>query len=59
MWCKIEAENLTQILYPNDNTEKGKKLRLMQEYFFVSAGIMSIIEEYNKHNNGIDNIETW
>jgi len=54
---KIEAENLTQILYPNDHAPEGKKLRLMQEYFFVSAGIMAIVEEYDHHYGSIDDIE--
>jgi len=54
---KIKAENLTQILYPNDNKEKGKRLRLMQEYFFVSAGIMAIVDEYITHYGSINKIE--
>ncbi len=54
---QIKAENLTQVLYPSDNCPEGKKLRLMQEYFFVSAGLMAIIDEYDKHNNGIDGLE--
>ena len=54
---QIEAENLTQILYPNDNTDAGKRLRLMQEYFLVSAGTMAIVQEYDKQYGGIDGIE--
>jgi len=53
----IEAKKLTQLLYPADNHHEGRKLRLMQEYFFVSAGIYSIIEEYAEYHNGIEGIE--
>ena len=54
---QIEAENLTQVLYPNDSCEEGKRLRLMQEYFFVSAGLMAIFNEYISHHGSIDDIE--
>jgi len=35
-------------LYPDDSNYEGQKLRLMQEYFFVSAGVQSIIRTYKK-----------
>jgi starch phosphorylase len=54
---QIEADNLTQVLYPNDSRDSGKRLRLMQEYFFVSAGIMAIIKEYVTHHDSIEGIE--
>ena len=54
---QIEAENLTHVLYPNDSCEKGKRLRLMQEYFFVSAGLMAIVSEYVTHHGSIDGID--
>lgn len=40
---KAMSENITQVLYPNDNSETGKVLRLQQEYFFVSASLQDII----------------
>ena len=43
-------------LYPDDSTEKGKYQRLMQEYFFVSAGIHSIIESHKKQYGTLDNL---
>ena len=43
-------------LYPDDSTEKGKYQRLMQEYFFVSAGIHSIIESHKKTYGTLDNL---
>lgn len=45
---KYSAEAISQILYPDDSYEKGKLLRLKQEYFFVSAGLQSILRNYKK-----------
>ena len=42
----IEAINC--ILYPDDSMGEGRKLRLMQEYFFVAAGIAAIVHGYKK-----------
>jgi len=44
--------NITDYLYPPDNHYEGKKLRLTQEYFFVSATIQYVIKMfYQKHKN--------
>lgn len=43
-----EVEKITQVLYPDDSTEEGRRLRLIQEYFFVSAGVQSIVRHYKK-----------
>jgi len=45
---KYSVEAISQILYPDDSYEKGRLLRLKQEYFFVSAGIQSILKSYKK-----------
>ena len=45
---KSSSENITKVLYPNDNIFEGKELRLRQEYFFVSATIQDIIRRYKK-----------
>jgi len=42
------SENISKVLYPNDNIIKGKILRLKQQYFFVSATLQDIIRKY-KH----------
>lgn len=42
------VQNITKFLYPNDNTHEGRTLRLIQEYFFVSAGIQSILNHHFK-----------
>jgi starch phosphorylase len=40
---KIVAENLTKILYPNDESVQGKELRLEQQYFFVSCALQDML----------------
>ena len=39
----VAATNLTRILYPNDEPEQGKRLRLEQQYFFVSCSLQDMI----------------
>lgn len=46
---KNSVEAISQVLYPEDSFYEGKKLRLKQQYFFVSAGIQSIVRHYKKH----------
>lgn len=43
-------------LYPDDSTEQGKYLRLMQEYFFVCAGVHSIVESHLKQYPSLHNL---
>ncbi len=45
---KNEAEAISSLLYPNDNTDEGKKLRLKQEYFFAAATLQDVIGRYKK-----------
>lgn len=45
---KDQVQQISRFLYPDDSTEEGRRLRLMQEYFFVSAGIQSIIRYYKE-----------
>jgi len=40
---KVTAENITKILYPNDEQMQGKELRLQQQYFFVSCSLQDMI----------------
>lgn len=42
----IMADAINDVLYPNDNTDKGRRLRLKQQYFFVSASIQDIVRRY-------------
>ena len=49
---KNDAENISKVLYPNDNSYEGKVLRLKQQYFFSSASLQDIIKRYKaRHGN--------
>ena len=43
---KLNSERISKILYPEDSTEAGKELRLLQEYFFVACAIRDIIDDH-------------
>jgi len=43
---KALGETISKVLYPNDATESGKELRLVQQYFFVSCSLRDIIRRY-------------
>lgn len=45
---KCDSEIISDMLYPNDATQSGKRLRLKQEYFFVSAGLQSMLAKHKK-----------
>jgi glycogen phosphorylase len=48
---KVRTENITKVLYPNDNTPQGKLLRLKQQYFFVSCSLRDIIRRFQIRND--------
>ena len=50
-----DVEDICLNLYPDDSTEKGKYLRIKQEYFFVAAGLQSIINDHLKVYGTLDN----
>jgi glycogen phosphorylase len=43
---KISSENISKVLYPNDNTPQGRELRLKQEYFFASCSLRDILRRF-------------
>jgi starch phosphorylase len=47
------AERITMVLYPNDSSENGKKLRLKQQYFLVSASLQDVLVDWVKQH-GLD-----
>ncbi len=51
---KTFSENMTKVLYPNDEPIQGKKLRLQQQYFFVSCALQDLIRIHLRRGNYLD-----
>lgn len=57
---KMRSENISKILYPNDEDIKGKELRLEQQYFFVSASLQDLIRIHLNRGRPLERLhEKW
>ena len=52
---KVSSENISKVLYPNDESFQGKLLRLEQQYFFVSCSLQDMIRVHRNRGNDIKN----
>ena len=56
---RYSVEEISQVLYPDDTSLEGKRLRLKQEYFFTSAGIQSIVRSFLKLGEPITELHDY
>lgn len=50
------AQAISKFLYPSDETDAGRELRLRQEYFFVSASVQDILNHQVRNDGELDNL---
>ncbi|MDE3056396.1 MAG: glycogen/starch/alpha-glucan phosphorylase [Bacteroidota bacterium] len=55
---KVSSENITKVLYPNDETSSGKQLRLQQQYFFASCSLQDLIRVHLSRGNALKDFHT-
>src|ERR671930_706334 len=53
---QARAEAISKILYPNDSTPAGQELRLRQEYFFVSASLLDLVQRHLRTDGNLSSL---
>lgn len=56
---KVLSENISKVLYPSDEREQGKELRLKQQYFFVSATLNDILRRFKKQSQSFSDLPNY
>ncbi|NMC62320.1 MAG: glycogen/starch/alpha-glucan phosphorylase [SAR324 cluster bacterium] len=56
---KTYSENISKVLYPNDNTPQGRELRLEQQYFFVSSSLQDMIRRHRARIGSLENFHEY
>ena len=56
---KYSAEAISEVLYPDDSNYQNRMLRLKQQYFFVSAGLQSIISHFKRNYNNLKELPDY
>ena len=51
---KINTEAISKILYPSDSVDRGRELRLLQEYFLVACSVRDIVKRYREKHDTFD-----
>ncbi len=54
---KIRSENITKVLYPNDQELAGKELRLKQQYFFVTCALQDLLRLHRRQGRSLENLD--
>ncbi|MCL1820918.1 MAG: glycogen/starch/alpha-glucan phosphorylase [Oscillospiraceae bacterium] len=53
---RYAIEAISEVLYPDDSNYQNRILRLKQQYFFVSAGLQSIVRRFKRKHDTLDNL---
>jgi starch phosphorylase len=56
---KVRSETISKVLYPNDEPEVGKRLRLAQQYFFVSCSLQDMIRVHLMRGKRLDDFHLY
>ena len=54
---KMRSENITKVLYPNDENMSGKELRLKQQYFFVSCSLQDLLRLHTLQGRDLESFQ--
>ncbi|HIK53656.1 MAG TPA: glycogen/starch/alpha-glucan phosphorylase [Synechococcales cyanobacterium M55_K2018_004] len=57
--AKVVSENISKVLYPNDEPEQGKQLRLEQQFFFVSCSLQDVLRNHLKAGRRLEDLPNF